>query len=105
MIKIWSELRAARAREQVADLATLVWLVFWGSIVWQLFQFLSSFAAAGRTIRDGRLVGLDLDPGRRPAADHRSRQGVYQLHGGSLSLSAAALVAQPGAMRPVTRLM
>ena len=53
MIKIWSELRGARLKEQVADLATLVWVVFWGSIVWQLFQFLSSFAAAGRTIRDG----------------------------------------------------
>src|SRR5450759_5110814 len=53
MIKIWSELRVARVREQVADLATLVWLVFWGSIVWQLFQFLASFAPAGRTIRAG----------------------------------------------------
>jgi hypothetical protein len=53
MIKIWSELRVARVREQVADLATLVWLVFWGSIVWQLFQFLASFAQAGRTIRAG----------------------------------------------------
>jgi hypothetical protein len=27
--------------------------VFWGSIVWQLFQFLSGFAQAGRTIRAG----------------------------------------------------
>jgi hypothetical protein len=53
MIKIWSELRVARVREQVADLATLVWLVFWGNIVWQLFQFLASFAQAGRTIRAG----------------------------------------------------
>jgi hypothetical protein len=53
MIKIWSELRVARAREQVADFATIVWLVFWGSIVWQLFQFLASFAQAGRTIRAG----------------------------------------------------
>jgi hypothetical protein len=53
MIKIWSELPVARLKEQVADLMTLLWVVFWGSIVWQLFQFLSSFAAAGRTIRDG----------------------------------------------------
>lgn len=64
MIKIWSELRVARTKEQVADLATLVWLVFWGSIVWQLFQFLSSFAQAGRTIRAGGETmvqsGLDL---------------------------------------------
>ena len=53
MIKIWSELRVARLKEQVADLATLAWVVFWGNIVWQLFQFLSSFAQAGRTIRSG----------------------------------------------------
>jgi hypothetical protein len=64
MIKIWSELQVARLKEQVADLATLVWLVFWGSIVWRLFVFLSSFAEAGRTIRSGGLTmvqgGSDL---------------------------------------------
>jgi len=53
MIKIWSELPVARTKEQVADIATLIWVVFWGGIVWQLFQFLSSFAEAGRTIRAG----------------------------------------------------
>lgn len=53
MIKIWSELPIARTKEQVADVATLIWVVFWGGIVWQLFQFLSSFAQAGRTIRAG----------------------------------------------------
>jgi len=53
MIKIWSELPVARTKEQVADLATLLWVVFWGSIVWQLFQFLSGFAAAGRAVRTG----------------------------------------------------
>ena len=53
MIKIWSELPVARTKEQVADIATLIWVVFWGGIVWQLFQFLSSFAEAGRTFRAG----------------------------------------------------
>lgn len=53
MMKIWSELPGARLREQVADLATIGWVVFWGSAVWQLFQLLSSFAAAGRAVRDG----------------------------------------------------
>jgi hypothetical protein len=53
MIKIWSELRVARLKEQVADAATLIWVLFWGNIVWQLFQFLSSFAGAGRNIRAG----------------------------------------------------
>jgi hypothetical protein len=64
MIKIWSELRIARLKEQTADLATLAWVVFWGNIVWQLFQFLSSFAQAGRTIRSGGQAmaasGIDL---------------------------------------------
>jgi hypothetical protein len=53
MIKIWSELRVARLKEQVADVATLVWVGFWGYVVWQLFQLLASFAEAGRTIRGG----------------------------------------------------
>ena len=64
MIKIWSELPVARTKEQVADLATLLWVLFWGNIVWQLFQFLSSFAEAGRTIRSGGQAmaasGVDL---------------------------------------------
>ena len=51
MIKIWSELPVARLKEQVADLATLLWVAFWGNIIWQLFQFLAGFAEAGRTIR------------------------------------------------------
>jgi hypothetical protein len=53
MFKIWSELPIARTKEQLADVATAAWLLFWGSIVWQLFQFLSGFAEAGRTIRAG----------------------------------------------------
>jgi hypothetical protein len=64
MIKIWSEMRVARLKEQVADLLTLLWVVFWGNIVWQLFQFLSSFAEAGRAVRAGGQAmiqsGVDL---------------------------------------------
>jgi hypothetical protein len=64
MIKIWSEMRVARMKEQVADVATLIWVVFWGGIVWQLFVFLTSFAEAGRAVRAGGLSmvrsGVDL---------------------------------------------
>lgn len=64
MVKLWSEIPTARVREQVADLATLAWLVFWGNLVWQLYGFLAGFAAAGRTVRDGGLAmtasGRDL---------------------------------------------
>src|SRR4051794_37477557 len=44
MVKIWSELPVARLKEQVADVATAVWLVFWGGIIGQLYAFLASFA-------------------------------------------------------------
>jgi hypothetical protein len=53
VIKIWSELRIARLKEQIADLSTIVWVAFWGYLAWQLFQFLVGFADAGRTIRTG----------------------------------------------------
>ena len=53
MIKIWSELPFARTREQIADVATLVWLVFWGGLVWRLFQFLVGFADVGRAVQAG----------------------------------------------------
>jgi hypothetical protein len=53
MSKIWSELPVARTKEQIADVATLVWVLFWGNIVWQLFQFLAGFAEAGRAVRAG----------------------------------------------------
>lgn len=66
MIKIWSELRVARLKEQVADVATLLWVVFWGTIVWRLFQFLAGFAEAGRTIRAG---GQSMVQGGRDLGD------------------------------------
>ena len=53
MIKLWSELPAARTKELIADVATLLWVVFWANVVWQLFQFLSSFAEAGRRVHGG----------------------------------------------------
>ncbi len=53
MIKLWSELRIARIKEMVADALTILWVVFWGRIVWELFEFLSSFAEAGRIVRAG----------------------------------------------------
>lgn len=65
MIRIWSELRVARTREQVADVATLLWVAVWGMIAWQLFGFLASFAEAGRTISAGgqSMIGSGVDLG------------------------------------------
>lgn len=59
MIRIWSELRVARVRELVADVATLLWVGLWGAIAWQLFLFLASFAEAGRTIKAGGRTMID----------------------------------------------
>jgi len=53
MVRIWSELRDARLTEQAADLMTALWILIWGFIAWQLYQLLSAFAVAGRTIRAG----------------------------------------------------
>src|SRR5438093_3434695 len=53
MVRIWSELPGARVREQVADLGTVLWLLFWGGLAWQLFELLAGFAEAGRTVRGG----------------------------------------------------
>ena len=53
MVRIWSELPGARLREQVADFATILWLLFWGSLAWRLFELLAGFAEAGRAVRGG----------------------------------------------------
>ena len=52
-MRIWSELRVARVQEQVADVATILWVGLWGSLGWSLFWLISEFADAGRTIRRG----------------------------------------------------
>jgi hypothetical protein len=42
----------------------VVWVVFWGNLVWQLFQLLAGFAQAGRTVHSGGQAmiksGLDI---------------------------------------------
>ena len=94
MIKIWSELRVARLKEQVADVATLIWVVFWGSIVWQLFVFLSSFAEAGRAVRTG---GQAMAQGGANLGD--SLAGLPLVGSQVRDLATAAFV---GASRPLS---
>ena len=53
MTKLWSELPGERMKEMLADLATVVWLLFWVPIVWGLYEFLAGFAAGGRLLRTG----------------------------------------------------
>jgi hypothetical protein len=59
MVRIWSELPGARLKEQAADLATLVWLLFWGGLAWLLFDLLAGFAEAGRMVRGGGQTMID----------------------------------------------
>lgn len=59
MVRIWSELPGARVREQLADLSTVLWLLFWGWLAFRLFQLLSSFAEAGRMVRGGGQTMID----------------------------------------------
>jgi hypothetical protein len=59
MVRIWSELPGARLKEQLADAATTLWLLFWGSLAWQLFQLLAGFAEAGRMVRGGGQTMID----------------------------------------------
>jgi hypothetical protein len=59
MVRIWSELPGARLRELIADLTTLLWVVFWGSIAWGLFDLIAGFAEAGRAIRGGGQTMID----------------------------------------------
>jgi hypothetical protein len=59
MVRIWSELRVARTREQVADLATVAWLSLWGVVAWQVYQALAAFAESGRLIRSGGTTMID----------------------------------------------
>ena len=59
MVRIWSELPGARLKEQLADAATTLWLLFWGSIAWRLFELLSGFAEAGRMVHGGGQTMID----------------------------------------------
>ena len=94
MIKVWGELRTARLQEQVADLATLVWVLLWGSVAWRLFQLLVGFAEVGRTIRAG---GDNLVQGGRDLANVL---GELPLVGSALGDVARTTFAEAG--RPLS---
>ena len=66
MVRIWSELRGARMREQAADVATVAWVVFWGFVAWQVYLALAAFAESGRVIRSG---GTTMIEGGRSLGD------------------------------------
>ena len=62
MIKIWSELPGARTKEQVADLATLLWVGFW-----DLGESLAGLPVVGSQVRD--IARDSLGGAGRPLSD------------------------------------
>ena len=83
MVKIWSELPGARRQEQLADIATIVWVIFWGRLVWLLYELArrASPGPADRSTTGGAgLIQAGLDLGRispRPAGRRRSGCGIW----------------------------
>jgi hypothetical protein len=53
MLKLWSELPGARARELAADIATLLWVALWATVSCRLYEMLAKFAEVGRVIQQG----------------------------------------------------
>lgn len=53
MLKFWSEVPSARAREVVTDLATWVWVALWVAIGARIHDTISMFAGAGRALQGG----------------------------------------------------
>ena len=92
MIKIWSELPVSRTREQLADVATLIWVVFWGNVVWQLFQFLIGFAGVGRAVHEG---GDNMVEGGRSLGDSLAGLPIVGSQARDLASSAFAAGGRP----------
>ncbi|RPH35469.1 MAG: hypothetical protein EHM90_04155, partial [Chloroflexi bacterium] len=49
-MRIWSEVPKRRTQEVVADLATAVWVAFWGYLGLQLYGTLSQLSTVGVNI-------------------------------------------------------
>jgi hypothetical protein len=53
IVKLYSEVGTARAREIAADVATIVWVGFWIIIGIRINDAMSDYAGLGRTLRGG----------------------------------------------------
>jgi len=63
---IWSELPRARLGEILADVATMAWIWFWGTLGWRLYVFLADLAGTGRFVAEG---GTNLGAAGRQMAE------------------------------------
>lgn len=55
MLKFWSEVPSARAREVAADVSTWAWVALWTAIGARIHDAISAFAEAGRVLQGGGL--------------------------------------------------
>jgi hypothetical protein len=53
MLKFWSEVPSARAREIVTDLATWAWVALWVAVGVRIHNVIESYADAGRVLQGG----------------------------------------------------
>ena len=53
MLKFYSEVPSARAREMLADLSTWAWVALWTVVGLRIHDAISAFAEAGRILRGG----------------------------------------------------
>ncbi|MGQ0550152.1 MAG: hypothetical protein ACT4PY_10855 [Armatimonadota bacterium] len=66
MPKLWSELPGARAKEVIADAATVLWMIFWIALGLRLYDHLAPSTALGRTIRS---AGIKLESAGQQMGD------------------------------------
>ena len=91
---IWSELPRARLGEMLADVATVGWVWFWGTLGWNLYSFLADLAGAGRVVRDS---GVNLGAAGDRVANALEGipligPGAAETVGGAFSAAAEPLV-------------
>jgi len=92
MVKLWSEVPGARAREVAADAGTALWVAVWILASRRLYEKLAEFAAAGRVIRDG---GRNLEAAGGQIGDALGGIPMIGANVGELVRFAIAFAARP----------
>jgi|GEM_PF-878139 len=92
MLKLWSELPGARARELAADTGTVLWVALWIAVSRRLYEMLAAFAGTGRFIRSG---GQNLDAAGRQIGDALGGVPVIGHNVGDLVRLSIGFAARP----------
>lgn len=92
MLKFWSEVGSARARELAADVATWGWVALWSVVGWRIFEAIGGYAESGRILASGgsRLQQAGVDLGTALAGIPVVGQGAHDL-----AVSAFATAGEP----------